>query len=831
MSKKSENEARVRTAIIQVWSETGECTQRSVALATGANREKPLTQPTIGNVWTRWEAAESVVTQSGSNGRPGAGYVFTWGAPLEATLQDVVAAGLQQGALPEDAQRSLRSAMRYLFGLKRQASDDLILGECATTPADQLYDVPGRVYEAILSSGASAATAGNLRSVVRRAMRLAAEQGLVPVIFPRIWEENPWEAGKWAYFPNDAPGLKVGTLRTYRANWSSYGREARELFSEELHPDDVSPEMVEQLRRHLITRKGNRYLARQFTTILSYIGKVYQVGPLAPKWHGSGAITRGYNGRVNAGYLVDAEGRGASNCDWDVFLGIFRDNGLPDDWQEFLIWYGDYCTLSEDEIERDPRFPIRPDKRELKQRTMVKRVVGIRAWAFQAIRVLEDLDGLGPQAVTLDHAFGTHGDLVARRLRSWWTDRAERGEVSDKTSAGLVDILKAGMMVARALYDRSRYERGISAVGDDGQARRAFDEEAMAKTPQEDAYWRTYTSCRAMIDSIEKRRRKSSNGHTATTAKDIRRIIQETPPAYWVAIQQELLRRVREAKDTGMGDEIRYHRWVMIAYLLGMMISCGFRIGEVTHIRIGQDGQGRDRQYGPKNRAARRIQLRACDRKNARRHAAFLRERYCPVWIEEEYLARSRPFFLARAGVEEHDWLFLDAQGRPYGCTEESDDGEGRDDIKHSERVADLRNFWCDQLMAVAASLGLEIPYEQGEFAPHVLRNVFGYLLYQTMSRKDAANYLGDQVASVEETYASCDGVHVDVSEAMVDGLSLIKSEVEDFARVAPAPAAVPGEMSAELALLMQAKNEGYMSDELFVAAMADLNRRYARAA
>jgi hypothetical protein len=99
------------------------------------------------------------------------------------------------------------------------------------------------------------------------------------------------------------------------------------------------------------------------------------------------------------------------------------------------------------------------------------------------------------------------------------------------------------------------------------------------------------------------------------------------------------------------------------------------------------------------------------------------------------------------------------------------------------------------------------------------------------MSRKDAANYLGDQVASVEETYASCDGVHVDVSEAMVDGLSLIKSEVEDFARVAPAPAAVPGEMSAELALLMQAKNEGYMSDELFVAAMADLNRRYARAA
>jgi hypothetical protein len=264
----------------------------------------------------------------------------------------------------------------------------------------------------------------------------------------------------------------------------------------------------------------------------------------------------------------------------------------------------------------------------------------------------------------------------------------------------------------------------------------------------------------------------------------------------------------------------------MLAFFLGLMISCGMRISETTHIRIGIDARGRDRQYGPGNRRCRLIQLRPADRKNARRHGAYLRERYCPVWLEREYLERSRPFFLKRGGGPDHDWLLVDMQGMPYGCIEEDDDGEGRNDIEHARRIAILREYWIDQLMGVAASLDLEIPMEQGEFAPHVIRNVFAYLLFQR-SPKDAANYLGDRLESVEETYASCDGVHVDVSEAMIDGLGLIKGEVPEETEPAWIPSARMG-MAQELTLLMQAKNEGHIDDAVFARAIADLHRRHA---
>lgn len=827
----SSNAERVKQAIIEIWSEAGRCTQQEVARATGAGGRKPLSQTTVRNIWTRWEEQGVLVTQVGRNGRPGAAYAFRWGAPPDATLRDVVANALQESALPAGARSNLRTAMRNLIRARYQAPDELILEACAAIPANQLYDVPDRVYRATLARGASQATATNLRSVVRRAMRLAAEQGVVPVIFPRVWDDDAWEVAKWTYFSNDAEALKKSTIRTYRAIWEDYSREVRELFGEEIRPQDVTLEMVEQLKRHLITHRGKRYLARQIGTVLSYIGRVHGVGPYAEKWSRADVV-RGYNGRANAGYLVDARGRAASDGNWEVFIGILRDHGLPDEWEEFFRWYYEYSTLPDTEIEEDDRFPIRPDRRELRARTLVKRIVAVRAWGYQAIRLLSETEGLRPHDITLAMAFGEHGDRVARRLRSWWAERAERGEVTDRTSAGLVDILKGGMMIARALYDRSRHERGISAVGEDGEVRRAIEEEGLPKTAEEEAYWRTYTTCAAMIDSLERRRARSSNGHIATTAKDIRRIIRQTPPTYWEAIQDELMRRVREAKDTGRDQSFRYHRLVMLTYLLGMMISCGFRISETTHIRIGCDRKGRDRQYGPRNRKERRIELRACDRKNAKRHAAFLRERYCPVWLEEEYLERSRPFFLERGGADPHDWLLVDAQGRPYGCPEEDDQGNGRDDIAHARRVADLREYWIDQLMGVAADLGLEIPYEQGEFAPHVIRNVFGYLLYHTISPTAAASYLGDLVDSVHETYASCDGVHVDVSEAMVDGLGLIRAEMEggDEAPSPPRPSTptvARGGMSAELALLMQARNEGHISEELFVEAIADLQRRY----
>lgn len=572
---------------------------------------------------------------------------------------------------------------------------------------------------------------------MRLALRGAAMGNLVPVVFPRIWVEDPWEAAKWQYFHASAPNLARLSIRTYRCNWQKYGEEARELFGRDTTPDQMTAERVTKLRRHLIGTKGKRYLARQINTILNYVGREYAEGPFAAKWKDE-SLAIGYNGRVNAGYLVDSEGRGASDGTWEDFLRILRDNGFGQEWTDFFAWYHEYSTLSRADILRDPRFPSRPSKRVLKARTLVKRVVAVRAWGYQTLLALRDLEGFRPADITPEMAFGTYGPHIVRRLIGWWTDRAERGEVSHATSDGLVGILKGGMMTARALYDRRRHEKGVRSVGEGGRALRVVDEEAMVKDAVEEALWRTYIECRNQIDAIEEERKESPDGHVKTTVKDIQRILRATPPRYWEAILDEIHRRVRAAKDTGRDSGFRYHRLVMLGFLLGLMISTGFRISEVTHIRLGSTEAGEDRQYGPKRRRERYIGLRPCDRKNKKKHGAFLRERYCPLWLETEYLERSRPFFLVQGGTPDHDWLIVDGTGRPYGCSEEKDNGTGRDDVAHSYRIAALRDVWIDQLMGIAAGLALPIPLWHGEFAPHVIRNVFGYAIFQILGKEPA---------------------------------------------------------------------------------------------
>jgi integrase len=825
----TQNERRVQKAVICVWSEHRPSSQREIAGATQTKKIRALSQPTIRYYFRKWEEDERMETQVSEKGQSGAAWYFSWGAPASATLRDAVEFALRDGTLPDGTRRHVRTGIRIRFGLPDRCSDTAILEACDSVSADQLYDLPEGVYEACLEKTDSKRTAQNLRSAMRRALRLAAQANVVPVVFPRIWAEDVWEAAKWAYFPLDAPGLKNSTISTYRCHWQKFAEESKALFGGEISPDQITPDMVDRLQRHLITKKGKRHLARQIQTILSYVGRQYGVGPLADKWSDPD-LAIGYNGRVNAGYLVDANGRAASNGNWDTFLGILRDSGFPNEWQEFFGWYNRYSTLPEEQIELDENFPERPDKRELTQRTLVKRIVAVRAWGYQAIHTLQELEGVGPADITLEMAFGTHGRAIARRLRAWWAERAARGEVSDRTSDGLVGILKGGMMIARALYEKSRHERGFAVVGKDKEARRVIEEEEVRKTPGEEALWQTYLVCRRMMDSLEKQRRESSNGHVSTTSKDIRRIIEQTPPTYWEGIQFELLRRIREAKGTATDEGFRYHRLVLLAFLLGLMISTGFRISEVSHIRLGIQANGNDRQYSLRNRKERRIRLRACDRKNRRRHSAFLRERYCPLWLEEEYLEQSRPFFLRWGNAPEHDWVVVDGKGLPYGCLEEDDDGGGRDDIAHSERLGKLRDFWIDQLMGVAADLGFEIPYDQGEFAPHVIRNVFGYMAYQTWGEEACASYLGDRVPSVRETYASCDGVNVNISAGMNEGLSLIKREAavaEGDKTTGQEPLPTPDGYSGELTLLMKANAQGLINEAQLRQVIADLNRRY----
>ena len=133
-------------------------------------------------------------------------------------------------------------------------AEEFIRSHAGATPSFKgLYDFPKRVYTAATAT-ASKATAENLRGAVRRAMRLAAEQGRVPVIFPRAWDDDPWELATWRYFPDGAPCISPATVAVYRSSWRDYAREAKEFFAADPYrldpvlPDMIDAEMLDSLR-------------------------------------------------------------------------------------------------------------------------------------------------------------------------------------------------------------------------------------------------------------------------------------------------------------------------------------------------------------------------------------------------------------------------------------------------------------------------------------------------------------------------------------------------------------------------------------------------------
>jgi hypothetical protein len=92
-------------------------------------------------------------------------------------------------------------------------------------------------------------------------------------------------------------------------------------------------------------------------------------------------------------------------------------------------------------------------------------------------------------------------------------------------------------------------------------------------------------------------------------------------------------------------------------------------------------------------------------------------------------------------------------------------------------QVGRIRNGWQSLLAGMAAELEMPWPTGRGEGAPHAAtRNSMGFGLFLTRGEEAAAHYLGDSVASVRETYASTDGIHVDVSRIDLEVMGTIET-------------------------------------------------------
>lgn len=814
----------VLEALAIYWARGEVPSQREVS-ADALGASEGHNDPRVGRCLRYWADEGKLETQKSGNGRDGAPRVLnlTDRKVEETTLAHAVEPFLDREDGPEYVRRHVRSAMRMLFDLGTRCPDDEIVVAARQTDAHRLHALGEDIYDRAVAEGKSERTAKNLRTSVRKALRTEARARNIPMVFPRLWLHPKWQEAKNRFLPVD--GGPIGDAcqtSPLRALWERYHEICAGL-SPELgeDPEAITQNMAEEAIREMMRRRGRRE-GNRLRTLLRNIARHFDEGPYTnvvsyqPGVKGQQGVTNGVN-------LVRPSGESVTS--YEGFLSVFDEHGFPAEWREFFEWYEKYSTLPFEEL-RDGtgRFPTsRPAARKLKRQSLISRTNGVRAYLGVAVNRI----GMDPAEMDLHEVFGFDAwDKIIAETYQWWKERFRAGEVSWRYSSGLKHLVIDSGLVAEALYVRLRHQRHreASSLGKNRRAPRtkAVRREEMQGdlTAEELALLRSYEASGDHGTHITSEIKRAPKGHAETTVKDLRELVHQTPHTWYIHLHEGAIERIQRMKRSGDDDDEEYHTWVHYAYALGMLMSTGVRLSGLTHVRL-------DKQYGERQREQRVLELRAVDRKNKRAHKARIVEAYVPDWLEEEYLERSRPFFLKRFREEtgtDHPWLFVKPDGSPWGCMDEDENGEGRDGAGWEIRKGGFRRVWQCRLTTLAFDLDLKVPIEPGHFTPHCVRNVFGYAFYQGQGEMAAANYLGDDPSSVRGHYGEVSGVEVDAG-TLAEGFGQMPSSGLDTTRSSG------GTETRSYALMLRdlvgMKKRGEISSEEFKRAKADLNSRH----
>ena len=793
-------EQALRAAVIDAWTKGTSATQHALAQAVthlGAKAKAPfsVSQRQVGIYFTKWAEAGITTDQVGSNGHAGAAYAFNWTGRLlgSCSLLDAARPALvhENGVPRRDPDgNKLRTALRMALGVEEHGRDRDLLEACATVPATELHALPQRAYDAAVAAprragedGVGKRTAANYRATLRAFLRDAALNGRVPVVLPRVWASDCWEEARDRFF-----GAPVGRLsqtkRTLRTYWVHFVAGVKALEPPPLSFDDVTLQMVEAVCRELGDR-GENQMRQHVKWMLRRIAREHGVGPYAR--HVGGRRTR--NGWLNEDRLMGPNGEAASDGDWGAFLDMAGHAGFGPAWRDHLAWYGDFITLPEHQVEASAvRFPTRPANWDLDATSLVKRVINLRTILYHAPRLL----GQSATTVSLYDVFGGDGArIVLAGLEQRWQERYRAGQVSSPNADSLEKLVIAFGLLARSLELRIQHARARGR----GRALRVLGP-GVPVEQQQTAYAEAYRSASEKAKKIKVARGKEPSGHGENSVRSVARIVKNTPAWYWIGLLDEAKRRVQSylvhdrngVRTAQVRDDVPlkpFHTLVFDTFYLGWLISTGMRIEETVHIRL-------DIQYTEELRALREPHARVIDRKetpNTLPHEYKLRERYVPLWLEQLYLESARPWFMTvypqierrtnggrvlKKGrpVQSHPFLFVTVFGEPYGCLEEAADGTGRDKLALKARKNELR----DRFKRFCGRLGHElaqgdpkpseskwrVPALPREYSNHVVRIAMGYEIAQKAGSTAAANYLGDQEASIIGRYQGVKGKYVD---------------------------------------------------------------------
>lgn len=660
------------------------------------------------------------------------------------TVADVLARYLADPRHNNVERRFMRTLTRMLTKAPRQCSDEVLLNYAKQIPAADLFGLPDRATE--LASKLAKQTQRNLRSLALKLRAYAAEERLVPLVFPQHFAHHAWEEVRSRAWPgktradDGAPRYSASEARA-RADWTV----CREVCFEVLgaaatDPLQLTYDQLAQVKIEL-KRTGRFGLVPRLRGPFSDLARVLGVGPLA-------------NRAVDTTYLGHPEGRTVNTIDGVVeAMQLF---GFSEEWEKALRYHHDCAVLTDAELRQQRnRFPAKRIKRHIKKTTYAGILMELRGVIGVAMHRL----GMSTATMDPEDVFGFELPRVLDECELWWREKYERGEVTAAQTSGLASLYRSAAGFAYVLWARRRHERRVAARGDHHSQRRR-DRQAEAAVPMdrlEDELYAAYETASGMADAVDKALPNSSRGAGRNTRKDIQLVVERTPIGYWRATLRLMLTEVQRRREKSDRSK-SYCMLVQAAYRLAWLITTGMRWQELHHVRL-------DKQYDADRRRRRECKNRPNDRKNKEEHTSTIDEHFLPAWLEAEWLHVCRTILV---GKSDHPWLFVTVSGRPIGCVEERADGSGRDDEAYERRLSAARSAWQAELGPWSYAANGYCPTEDGDYTPHCIRNAVGAELYSRFGVQRAANYLGDDESIVRGHYGFLSGANSRVGDLAI---------------------------------------------------------------
>lgn len=738
-SRADELGPKVRAHLLDCWLAQEPVSLRGLSIAVGELRTKKDGNGNIVYEWTStglrnyWKAMANqgilipatgeVATIEEKLGFHARGLNLTGRLLTDCSLRTMLEPFLADPEVSKEDKRVLKEGLRRVLSgltgvpLAGTKTDHMVLVAASRVAPDLVPKLTG-LLRAENAKGAEYAR------VFRNCLRHAMAHGNAVAIFVAPRPDDQWTAWVGRHLPLAAEGPTNPHVDRARCAISALRVELEAMTVEErggpmpATPDDLPASLATKAITRVLTIRGDHRQMPLYRRQLLKLGE-RGLGPYR------GGATIGADLVVLADaihwsphYFLHSTKPAENAATWEALLATLHESKIAPEMIPFVEWVRDFSTLPDRELSqrKDEKgrkvFPMRRKSFLVEGAAELGRIRAFRAYLGAAVT----LSGVAPRDCVAEVTFGQDFEILTDAIVEEWAKRVDAndarkqigvpplGLAKHNASTGLLNLIAVGGMIALMGFERSRHQRGqpgaTAKAGRDGHVLGVDWNKLRSseKTVGEHLFATAYEHSRMTGMKLQDDR----GGALATTHKPKKEVFADTPTADLIPAELELLRRRIDGKhkDDGLAFD------AMSLFGGGIVASGASRIEELAHMRC-------DRNFTAEHRADMGIYLAEWDRKGDYcAHEIPLNEALTPRWLIAYVLDVSRPKLLKRwiaAGNEPHQFVFMNASGRPFGDPNESEDGKRRDARVINKRKGKLIELFKDVRLRALVNAKLPI--------------------------------------------------------------------------------------------------------------------------